>query len=161
MPQLNFQDFAPQLFWLAISFVLLYLAMSRVALPRVGGILEERASRIAADLDTAAQLRAQTEKAIADYDQALADAKARAQHIARQAREEIMVDIEREKTSADRQINEKLAEADERITALKKSALTHIDEIASETSQALIARLLGKPADRSDLEHAIKEALGK
>lgn len=161
MPQLNFQDFPPQLFWLAVSFVLLYLIMSRVALPRVGSILEERRNRIAEDLSTAAQLREDTEKAIADYEKALADAKARAQQIARQAREEMSADIERERNAVDKQISEKLADADKRISVLKESALGHIDEIATETAEALIARLLGMPVERADIQSAIKEALGK
>jgi F-type H+-transporting ATPase subunit b len=161
MPQLNFQDFPPQLFWLAVSFVLLYFIMSRLAIPRVGSILEERGNRITADLNTAAQLREDTEKAIADYEKALADAKARAQQIARRAREEMAADIARERNAVDEQISEKLADADKRISALKESALGHIDEIATETAEAVIARLLGKTVERPDIQSAIKEALGK
>ena len=160
MPQLNFQDFAPQLFWLAVSFVVLYLIMSRIALPRVGSILEERSNRIAADLAAAAQLREDTEKAIADYEEALADAKARAQQIAREAREKMTADIEQERATVDKQISEKMADAEERITSLKESALGHVDEIAVETTEALIARLLGKQVDRSEIQGAVKEALG-
>ncbi len=160
MPQLNFQDFAPQLFWLAVSFVVLYLIMSRIALPRVGSILEERSNRISADFAAAAKLREDTEKAIADYEKALADAKARAQQIAREAREKMTADIEQERATVDRQISEKMADAEERITSLKESALSHVDEIAVETTEALIARLLGKPVDRSEIQGAVKEALG-
>ena len=72
-----------------MSFIALYFIMSRAALPRIANVLEERAGRIAADLAAAAQLREQTQQAIADYEQALADARAGAQSIARKAREEI------------------------------------------------------------------------
>ena len=161
MPQLNFQDFAPQLFWLAISFVLLYFLMSRVALPRVGTILEERRNRIAADLAAATQLREETEQALADYEKALADAKASAQKIARQSREEMNANIERERAAVDAQMAEKMADAEKSITALKESALGHIEEIAAETADALIARLLSKQVKRSDIQSAVKEALGK
>lgn len=161
MPQLNVQDFAPQLFWLALTFILLYLILSRIALPRVGQVLEERSNRIATDLATAAQLRDDTEKAIADYEKALAEARASAHQIARKAREEMNADIERERSGVDRQISEKLAAAEKHITTLKESALGHIEEIATETAEAIVARLLGKSVKKSDLQGAVKEALGK
>jgi len=161
MPQLNFQDFGPQLFWLALTFILLYLLMSRVALPRVGSILEERRNRINADLEAAAKLREDTEQAIADYEKALADAKAKAQQIAREARDKVSAELEKERADVDQQINEKMADADKRVTELKESALAHIEEIATDTAEALTARLLGKSANRSELQSAVKEALGK
>jgi F-type H+-transporting ATPase subunit b len=161
MPQLNINDFAPQLIWLAISFVLLYLIMSRLALPRVGQILEERSSRIAGDLAAAAKLREDTEKAIADYEQALADAKARAQAIAREARDEMTRDLERRRAEVDQTIAAQTADAEKRINTMKEAALTHVGEIATDTAEALLARLLGKTVNRSELQGAVNEALGK
>jgi F-type H+-transporting ATPase subunit b len=161
MPQLNINDFAPQLIWLAISFVLLYLIMSRLALPRVGQILEERSSRIAGDLAAAAKLREDTEKAIADYEQALADAKARAQVIAREARDEMTRDIECQRAEADQTIAAQTADAEKRINTMKEAALSHVGEIATDTAEALLARLLGKTVARSELQGAVNEALGK
>jgi F-type H+-transporting ATPase subunit b len=161
MHQLNVNDFAPQLIWLAISFVLLYLVMSRLALPRVGQILEERSSRIAGDLATAAKLREDTEKAIAEYEQALADAKARAQGIARQARDEMTRDIEGQRTEADETIAARMGDAEKRINTMKEAALSHVGEIATDTAEALVARLLGKSVKRSELQGAVNEALGK
>ena len=161
MPQLNINDFAPQLIWLAISFVLLYLIMSRLALPRVGQILEERSSRIAGDLAAAAKLREDTEKAIADYEQALAEARARAQAIARQARDEMTRDIERQRAEVDEIITGRTADAEKRINTMKEAALAHVGEIATNTEEALIARLLGKTVPRSELQGAVNEALGK
>jgi len=161
MPQLDIQDFAPQIVWLVLTFIGLYFIMSRVALPRVGTILEERRSRISADLAAAAQLREETDKAIQDYEKALADAKSRAQEIGRQAREEIAADIERERAKVDETINQKLADAEKRITEMKEAAIAHVEEIATETADALVARILSKQPKRSELQSAVKEALGK
>jgi F-type H+-transporting ATPase subunit b len=161
MHQLNINDFAPQLIWLAISFVLLYLIMSRLALPRVGQILEERSSRISGDLAAAAKLREDTEQAIAQYEQALADAKARAQGIARQARDEMTRDIERQRAEVDQTIAAQTTDAEKRINTMKDAALTHVGEIATDTAEALVARLLGKTVNRSELQGAVNEALGK
>jgi F-type H+-transporting ATPase subunit b len=161
MPQLNINDFAPQLVWLAISFIALYLIMSRLALPRIGQIIEERSCRIEGDLAAAARLREDTEQAITAYEQALAEAKGRAQGIARQSRDYITRDIERQRAEVDQQITARTTEAESRIKTLKDSALEHVGEIASDTAEALVARLLGKSPNRSELQVAVNEALGK
>jgi F-type H+-transporting ATPase subunit b len=161
LPQLNPADFAPQLVWLALTFIALYVIMSRIALPRVGSVLEERASRIASDLNAAARLREDTQKAIADYEKALADAKASAQQIAREARDDMTADMNRERAQIDRLIGDKSANAEKSIKVLKESATGHIEEIAAQTAEAVVARILSKPADVSETRRAVKEALGK
>src|SRR5262245_17836709 len=89
MPQLNFADFPPQLIWLAITFVVLYLLMSRVALPRVATVLDRRAAHIATDLEKAEKRRAEAEEALAAYQQTLAEARAGAQGAVRTAADEM------------------------------------------------------------------------
>ncbi len=161
MPQLDFHTFAPQIVWLAISFLLLLLIMSRVALPRVGAILEERGNRIMGDLTEATRLRDETAKALASYQQALADAKQRAQGIAAQVRQETSDDIARQRAAIDQQLAAKSADAERRITVLKDEALTHVGEIAGDTAQAVVAHLLGKSTASAELQAAVNEVLGK
>src|SRR5688572_21113304 len=132
MPQLNIQDFAPQLIWLAISFIALYFILSRLALPEIGKVLDDRKNRVASDLAEAAKLRDATEAAIANYDQALAAAKARAQGIARTAREAVTADIDKQRAEIDAQIGERMGNAESRITTLKEAAVGHIGEIAAD-----------------------------
>jgi F-type H+-transporting ATPase subunit b len=161
MPQLNIGDFAPQLVWLAISFVLLYFLMSRLALPEIGKVLDDRKGRIATDLAEAAKLRDATEAALASYEQALAAARGRAQGIARTAREEMNGEIEKQRAQIDAQINSRMGDAEQRITTLKEAAVGHISEIATETAEALVARFTGKPASRAELMSTVNEVLGK
>jgi F-type H+-transporting ATPase subunit b len=161
MPQLNFNDFAPQLIWLAISFIALYFILSRLALPEIGKVLDDRKNRIASDIAEAAKLRDATEAAIANYDQALAAAKARAQAIARSAREAATADIDRQRAEIDAQIAGRMADAETRITSLKERAVGHIGEIAVDTADALVARFLGKSAPKSELVSTVNEVLGK
>jgi F-type H+-transporting ATPase subunit b len=161
MPQLNITDFAPQLVWLAISFVLLYLIMSRLALPGVAKVLDDRKQRIADDLGAAARLRDETEAAITAYEQALAAAKARAQGIARASREAMNTEIAKQRAELDGQINGRLAEAEQSITQMKETAVGHIQDIAVDTADALVARFLGKPASRAELASTVNEVLGK
>jgi F-type H+-transporting ATPase subunit b len=161
MPQFDIHDFAPQLVWLAIAFLALYFIMSRLALPEIGKVLDDRKNRIASDIAEAAKLRDATEAAIANYDQALAAAKARAQGIARSAREAVTADIDKQRAEIDAQIGARMTDAEARITSLKERAVGHISEIATDTADALVARFLGKPAPKSELVSTVNEVLGK
>jgi F-type H+-transporting ATPase subunit b len=161
MPQLHIQDFAPQLVWLAIMFVALYFIMSRLALPEIGKVLEDRKARIEGDLAEAARLRDATDAAISSYEQARAAARTRAQGIARASREQMNAEIETQRAKIDAQIASRLADAESRITSLKDSAIGHVGEIAADTAEALVARFTGKPAKRPELVSAVNEVLGK
>ena len=84
MPQLDPAFFAPQLFWLAVSFIVLYVLMSRLAMPQIAGVLKQREDKIQGDLETAQRLKDETKSVIAAYEKALADARGEAQALARQ-----------------------------------------------------------------------------
>ena len=135
--------------------------MSRLALPEIGKVLDDRKNRIASDFAEAAKLRDATEAAIANYDQALAAAKARAQGIARSSREAVTVEIDKQRAEIDAQIAGRMADAETRITSVKESAISHINEIAIDAADALVARFLGKSAPKSELVSTVNEVLGK
>ncbi len=151
--------FVPQLIWLVITFGLLYLLMSRIALPRVGGILEARRERIAGDLDKAQELREQTDEAIATYEKALADARAEALKIAGETRDTMKVETDALRADADAEIDAQLTDAEQRIAATKDKALAGVREVASETAVAIIDRLTGEAADAQSVVSAVDRAL--
>ncbi len=161
MPQLNLGDFAPQLVWLAITFIVMYLLMARVALPRIGAVLEERRDRIAGDLAQADQLRRETEAAIAAYEQSLAEAKAKANAIAQETRDRLNAELERERKQVETQIAQKLEAAEAAITRTKQQALAHVEDIARDTSAALVEHLLGERAPTDSLDEAVARATVK
>lgn len=142
-PPFDAATFPSQLLWLAITFGLLYLLMSKLALPRIGGILENRKALIDADLAAADADRQKTDAAIAAYEKALAEAKANAQGIANQTREAIQADLASKRTAAEADLSAKVTAAEARIAQTKAEALTHVDEIAAETAQAVVAQLVG------------------
>lgn len=161
MPQLEFADYAPQLIWLLITFVALYLLMARVALPRIATVLEERKDRIANDLAQAEQLRQETDEAIAAYEQALADAKAKANAIAQQTRDKLNEELERERASVEAEVAEKLERAEAEIARTKQEALSHVEEIARDTTAALVEQLLGEQVSQQALDDAVSRAAAK
>ena len=115
MPQLNPLDWAPQLIWLVITFGILYLLMVKVALPRIGSVIEARAAQIAKDLATADKLRRDTEEAIAAYEQALAEAKQKAHAIVEEGRAQLKEETAAERAKLEGELAKKSAEAEARV----------------------------------------------
>lgn len=155
LPQLDPAVFAPQLIWLAISFVLLYVIMSQVALPRIGGVIEERRNRIQRDLDEAERLKGETEKALAAYEEALAEARGRAQKIASETRDVLGKEVDAKRSDVERQITAKLADAERRISDMKTSALTQVNEIATTTAQEVVDKLIGKKVAADEVRRVL------
>jgi len=159
MPQLELHDFAPQLIWLAVTFIALYLIMARVALPRIAMVIEERRDRIATDLDQAEQLKRKTDEAIAAYEEALAKARAKALGIAQETREALAAEVEIEQAQAEKQISEKTAKAEKRIAQAKSDALAHVNEVAGEVAEAIVKELTGSKMTKSEVNQAVSKAL--
>lgn len=142
-PPFDPATFPSQLLWLAISFAALYMLMSKVALPKVGSIIEKRQATIDADLQAADADRQKTDAAIASYEKALAEAKSKAQAIATQSRDAIQADLAAKRSAAEADLAGKVRAAEARITATKDAALAHVDEIAAETAQAVVGQFVG------------------
>jgi F-type H+-transporting ATPase subunit b len=158
MPQLNPLDWAPQLIWLVITFGVLYLLMKRVALPKIGGVIEMRQGRIAGDLEAADKLRRETQEAIAAYEQALTEAKARAHAIAQEARNKLKDEVAGERASLERDLSAKSAEAEARIHEAKASALKEVGAVASDTATEIVRRLIGVAPTKPEVSAAVAAA---
>lgn len=154
-PPFQAETFASQLVWFALFFVLLYVMVSRMAVPRVAGILEARRSRIAADLAEAQRLREESDGALAAYEKSLADARARAQGIANEMRDKLNAEAERSRKALEEELNIKLAEAEKTISATKQAAMANVRGIATEAAQAVVERLIGTVPARPAAEAAV------
>ncbi|HEY6701860.1 MAG TPA: F0F1 ATP synthase subunit B [Pseudolabrys sp.] len=158
-PPFDSHTFASQLVWLAITFVLLYLLMAKIALPRVGGIIAERQKRIDDDLVQANSFKTQSDAALAAYEKALADARNRAQSIANDMREKQSAEADSVRKKLEGQLNVKLAEAEKAITTTKQAAMANVHGIATDAAKAIVERLIGKaPADTA-IDAAIADVL--
>jgi F-type H+-transporting ATPase subunit b len=160
LPQLNPHTFEAQLFWLVVTFLALFFVMSKIALPRVGEVIEERRDRIKRDLDAAARLKDETDKALADYEKALADARSNASGIAKETREKLAAETEAERHRVDEQIAVKLRDADTRISASKTKALSAIGDIATDTARAVVEKLIGQDVPAEDVKKVLRPTTG-
>jgi F-type H+-transporting ATPase subunit b len=154
-PPFQSEHFPSQLLWLAVCFILLYVLMSRIALPRIGAILADRSKRISDDLASAESLKEKSNAAHAAYEKSLAEARTRAQSIASSTREKQAAEADATQKQLEAKLHEKLAAAEQSITATRTSAMGNVRSIAAETAAAIVERLIGqKPAD-----HEIATAL--
>ena len=152
MPQLNPLDWGPQLIWLLITFGILYLLMVKVALPRIGGVIEARAAHIANDLTAADKLRRETEEAIAAYEQALAEAKQKAHAIIDAGRSKLKEEVAAERAKLDQELGKKSAEAEARINQAKASAMKDVSVVAADVAADIVRQLIGANPPKAEIE---------
>lgn len=143
MPQLDPDTFAPQLIWLAITFIGLYIVMARVALPRIGNAIEHRRDRIANDLDQAQALKEATDRAIATYEARMAEARARAHDMNQETRQKLKDEVEAERARVETDLAEKVAKAEKRIAKVKDGALVEMEKVAGDLAGDIVAKLIG------------------
>ena len=157
-PPFDSSTFPSQLLWLAITFGLFYLFLKKVVLPRVGGILEVRRDRIAQDLDQAARMKGEADAAVAAYEQELAEARAKSNAIAQQARDKAKADADAERSTVEAALENKLAEAESHIASIKTSAMKEVGAIAEQTAAAIVQELVGAKVDKADVAAAVTAA---
>ncbi len=158
-PPFQKETFASQLVWLAITFVALYLLISRIAIPRIGGIIEARDKRIAGDLAEAQRLKGDSEAALAAYEKALADARNRAQVIGGEIRDKLHAEAEENRKALEAKLNVQLAEAEKTIAATKSAAMTNVRGIAVDAAAAIVERLIGTTPPAPAVAAAVDDAL--
>jgi F-type H+-transporting ATPase subunit b len=159
LPQLDFATFDSQIFWLVVALVVLFLLMSRVALPRIASVIEDRADAIADDIDRAAEFRRRAEAAEAAYDAALAQARVEAGRIAAEARAGVRKELDIAVAAADAKIAARAGLAEQRIAEIRDGALVSIEAAAADTAGAIVAALLPGAADGPAIARAVRAKL--
>lgn len=160
-PPFDARTFPGQIFWLILSFGALYLLMSRVALPRVGAVLEHRRETIAGNLQAAETAQKQAEDAAQAHEQALTRARANAQAIAQEARAKSAREIDAKRQDVEQDLARKMIAAEQAIAATKAKAMENVGEIAREAASAIIEQLGGKKPTAAALNKALGAAAGE
>ncbi len=155
MPQFDPSTFVSQVFWLVVTFAILFILMWKVALPRVSETLDNREQKIAADLEKAEELKVGAEKAQVELDKALADARAEAHVVIAKANAAIAKDQDKKIATFSADLENKTSEAEARIEDARKAALASVTEVATEVTQAAVEKLGGKAADDKTITAAL------
>ena len=159
MPQFDPTFFTTQLFWLYVTFVVLYVLLSTIAMPKIGGVLEERQRKIDDNLDKAAALKTDAEAAIALYEKALASSRAEAQQILRTSGEALAKQAEQRQKELGERLAAQVKAGEARITAAKDQALAHVREVAADVAKTAAAKLTGVVLDDAKVGAAVAVAL--
>ena len=154
-PPFDTNHFSSQLVWLALTFGALYLLMSRIALPRIAAILEDRQATISGDLEHSVAMQKKAQEAVLAAEELLANARARAQALAEETHIRLAEEAVETRKSLEHDLKESLEAAEVRIHAAKERAMHNIEEIAAEAATAIVQQLTGKTPDAASIEAAI------
>ncbi len=161
MPQFDTTAFTPQLFWLAVTFAVLFFAMWRFALPRLSNIMEARRQRIDADLDKAASVKEEADQVLAEYERAQAEARDRAAAVVKQAGDRMAAESAARHEAFGAELKEQTREAEQRIAAAKDAALANVKTVAAEAARAATAKLIGVEPPAEQVRDAVEATAGK
>ena len=160
MPQLNPEFWISQIFWLTLTFSILYVVLSKLILPKISANLELRKSQIQENIEAAEKQRENSESKLKEYDDIILKSKLEAKNIFKNAREKVLKDINSKKETLENQIDKEIKKAEEEIELLKKNSPEKINKIAIETSSELVKKLIGAEVNSSSIS-AIVEDLSK
>ena len=160
MPQLNPEFWISQIFWLTLTFGILYIILSKLILPKISDNLESRKSQILENIEAAEKQRENSEEKLKEYEEIVSKSKMEAKSIFNQAREKALKDISAKKEVLDKQIDEEISKAEREIKELQSGAAEKINKIAIETSSELIQKLIGAEVNNSSIS-AIVDDLSK
>ena len=161
MPQLDPTYWASQAFWLILIFTLLYLALSKIFIPKIKESIDDRENKIKDDLDEAQKLKNLAEKKLKEYEQSIEDAKKEVQKIILESKNELNSQIQNKKKEFEKGIEDEIKNAEKEIEDLKKDSLKSISIISEEMTSKVIEQISGEPLNQSSIKAAILEATKK
>ena len=157
MPQLNPEFWISQIFWLTLTFGILYIVLSKLILPKISDNLESRKSQILENIEAAEKQRQNSEEKLKEYEGIVSKSKMEAKNIFNQAREKALKDISAKKDVLNKQIDDEIGKAEQEIKELQKSAPDKINKIAIETSSELIQKLIGAEVNNSSISAIVDD----
>ena len=157
MPQLNPEFWISQIFWLTLTFGILYIVLSKLILPKISANLELRRSQIQENIEAADKQRKESETKLKEYEEIILKSKLNAKKIFKETREKALKDINLKKDSLDGQINEEIKKAEAEINALKKNAPEKINKIAIEASSEILKNLIGTEINNSSISAMVND----
>jgi F-type H+-transporting ATPase subunit b len=161
MPQFDLSRFPSQIFWLGVTFLVLYWVMSKIALPRIGEVLEARANRIGGDLDRASALKAEADQIKAAYEKALGESRAKAQEVGRSTEASLAREAADRQARLGNELAGRIRDAEGRIAAAKASAMGNLAGVAAEVATLAVQRVAGIGISPAEADQAARAALAR
>ena len=157
MPQLNPEFWAAQIFWLVIIFSTLYIAISKIFLPKIINVIENRKLKIVNDIDEAQKLKDNAENKLKEYSQIIENSKKEAQKLMRDNKKQLDIDLEQKKQKFTEEIEKELMNVEQEIKELKKTSLLSINKIATEITNDLLKKIMGTNSNMSNVSAIVED----
>ena len=157
MPQLNPEFWISQIFWLIITFGILFIVLTKVILPKISNNLETRKSQILENIETADKQKEESQKKIDEYEKIILDSKLKAKSYFNEAREKILDDINKKRAALEKDLDEEIGEVEKELSNLKNKSGEKINRIAAETSAELIKELIGEEVNSSSIAAIVED----
>ncbi len=157
MPQLNPEFWVSQIFWLIITFGILFIVLTKVILPKISDNLETRKSQILENIETADKQKEESQKKIDEYEKIILDSKLKAKSYFNEAREKILDDINKKRASLEKDLDEEISEVEKELSDLKNKSGEKINKIAAETSAELIKEIIGEEVNSSSIAAIVED----
>ena len=157
MPQLNPEFWISQIFWLIITFGILFIVLTKVILPKISDNLETRKSQILENIETADKQKEESQKKIDEYEKIILDSKLKAKSYFNEARELILDDINKKRAALEKDLDEEIYEVEKELSDLKNKSGEKINKIAAETSAELIKELIGEEVNSSSIAAIVED----
>ena len=161
MPQLNPEFWAAQIFWLVLIFSTLYIAISKIFLPKIINVIENRKLKIVSDIDEAQKLKENAESKLKEYNQVIENSKKEAQKLMRNNKKQLDIDIEQKKQKFTEEIEKELMNVEKEIKELKKTSLLSINKIATEITNDLLKKIMGINSNMSNVSAIVEDVSKK
>ena len=157
MPQLNPEFWISQVFWLVLTFGILYLVLSKLVLPKISDNLETRKSQILDNIETAEKQREESEDKIKQFEKIILESKIEAKNYFNDRRQEVLEDINKKRIALEKDIDDEISAVEEEINKLKNTSGEKITKIAIETSSDLINQLIGEEVNNSSISAIVED----
>ena len=161
MPQLNPEFWFSQIFWLIITFGIMFILLSKLVLPKISENLEVRKAQISENIEAAEKQREESDKKLKEYDQLILNSKNEAKDYFNKAREKILKDVDKKRENLEKEINEEITKAEKEILDLRNKSPEKIKKIAAETSSDLIKQLIGVEVNNSSISAIVEDVTRK
>ena len=161
MPQLNPEFWFSQIFWLIITFGIMFILLSKFVLPKISENLESRKAQILENIEAAEKQREESDKKLKEYEKLILNSKSEAKNYFNKAREEILKDVNKKRENLEKEINEEINKAEKEILDLKNKSSEKIRKIAVETSSDLIKKLMGVEVNNSSISAIVEDVSRK
>ena len=161
MPQLNPEFWFSQIFWLIITFGIMFILLSKFILPKISENLELRKAEILENIESAEKQREESDNKLKEYEKLILESKIEAKNYFNKAREKILKDVDKKKENLEKEINDEISNVEKEILDLKKKSPEKIRKIAAETSSDLIKQLIGVEVNNSSISAIVEDVSRK